>query len=971
MRNFRSFRTERTLQFPPEGLFAIVGDTGAGKTSILEAITYALFNRPTWDGKNVTSLIAKGAKSMSVDFAFTIGGVPYRVTRLTRLKGAPEARLSCEDRALSLSGVESVDAAIRSALGMDATTFLHTVLLPQGKHAELLTKTPDKRGDILKEIFGLQELDMVNVLARDQEIRAESGLQLLRQRREAHEADPASRIEAEEAALSGAKERLTASEAALAAMRELETNLRDLVARSEVEERRLDDAMRSSTSLAEFSRLGTAEAALRETMRAEAKRLTLMKSAVRSATTTILELKAKHHDAATLRLVETAIQALIMDQRELASAHSKAAQVQARLDESERLFQDLRTKVADATATSDGAATTVALAHAALADSESDFKTRERACAIFKTATVALEQSRKALQEILKEVESATDMEAVLQSESATARKALDGAEALREAAFLADGAAALATHLHAGDACPVCERILPNDFRAPVSKGLCEADAVLARSRACWENLSARVGQHATTIAVLRQRHASAQGSVDEGAAELAIATAGLGTYADMQADPVAELDRRLARLEQLRAEVRTLLAASAERSAEVQKQHVALAAAAATRTQVTKSLEAAKDDLARRMSEVERRSQELPPDFRARSDPKDREVTQRRVREAIAVAVKADDALAEARAAVAAATLASERAAAKMRDEVVVPRATLIGRLTPIAELFEIAVPNSDGPTKFWLTAMTTATERERTRAADALQKNVSERQALVSGRERLIDMAGGEPEAVRYGALVAVANAETSLATARANAAEAATLDIRVAALEPVKMGLTGLRGVLRSNRFPQYAATQRQRRLLEIASGMLGDMVEGRYAFQEDFGILDRASNEVRVAQTLSGGEKFLASLALSLAVVEIAANAGARIDSLFLDEGFDSLDSTMLPIAMMELRKRAKNGRAIGVITHVTEAAQFASATFVVRPTGDGSIIDSVDAGLDEDSASAERLVSQLFAGARE
>ena len=51
--NLRSFKKKRVIFFDGLGLFAVIGDTGAGKTSLLEAITYALFNRTTWDGRGV------------------------------------------------------------------------------------------------------------------------------------------------------------------------------------------------------------------------------------------------------------------------------------------------------------------------------------------------------------------------------------------------------------------------------------------------------------------------------------------------------------------------------------------------------------------------------------------------------------------------------------------------------------------------------------------------------------------------------------------------------------------------------------------------------------------------------------------------------------------------------------------------------------------------------------------------------
>jgi exonuclease SbcC len=122
----------------------------------------------------------------------------------------------------------------------------------------------------------------------------------------------------------------------------------------------------------------------------------------------------------------------------------------------------------------------------------------------------------------------------------------------------------------------------------------------------------------------------------------------------------------------------------------------------------------------------------------------------------------------------------------------------------------------------------------------------------------------------------------------------------------------------------------------------ASRIFGEMSDRRYGFTANFQIFDSLTNEERVPQTLSGGEKFQASLALSLAVVEIAANAGATIGCLFLDEGFATLNAELVEIAMLSLRRRARQGRSIYVISHLREVTQFVDSTFHIEATEDGS-----------------------------
>ena len=99
-----------------------------------------------------------------------------------------------------------------------------------------------------------------------------------------------------------------------------------------------------------------------------------------------------------------------------------------------------------------------------------------------------------------------------------------------------------------------------------------------------------------------------------------------------------------------------------------------------------------------------------------------------------------------------------------------------------------------------------------------------------------------------------------------------------------------------------------------------------MSGGRYGFSEDFQIVDRTSGQPRSPKTLSGGETFQASLALALGLVELAGRSGGRLSSLFLDEGFGTLDANALDEALEELERRAAAGRVIGVISHLRSVA---------------------------------------------
>ena len=122
----------------------------------------------------------------------------------------------------------------------------------------------------------------------------------------------------------------------------------------------------------------------------------------------------------------------------------------------------------------------------------------------------------------------------------------------------------------------------------------------------------------------------------------------------------------------------------------------------------------------------------------------------------------------------------------------------------------------------------------------------------------------------------------------------------------------------------------SSLQAQRRLGE-GTDLLGKTFErlssGRYRFSTDgeFRVVDLTSADaVRRADSLSGGETFLASLALALALAEMVARTGGRLDAFFLDEGFGSLDPEHLDLAMEGIEALVGGNRLVAVVSHVPE-----------------------------------------------
>ncbi|WP_314095535.1 SMC family ATPase [Microbacterium foliorum] len=146
------------------------------------------------------------------------------------------------------------------------------------------------------------------------------------------------------------------------------------------------------------------------------------------------------------------------------------------------------------------------------------------------------------------------------------------------------------------------------------------------------------------------------------------------------------------------------------------------------------------------------------------------------------------------------------------------------------------------------------------------------------------------------------------------------------------------------------------------IVAAANRRLGDMSTGRYQLRHSdalaargaasgLGIVvfDAFTGQTRPAQSLSGGETFLSSLALALGLAEVvtARAGGIRLDTLFIDEGFGSLDGDTLEVAMRTLDELRQGGRTVGVISHVEAMQEQIPAQLRVRATSEGpSVIES-------------------------
>jgi exonuclease SbcC len=827
LRGFTAFRDPVEVDFSGLDVFAISGQTGSGKSSLLDAMTYALYGRVERVGDRVSQLISQGQPRMAVTLEFEVGRERYRVTRSTPSRGATRILLerADPDGAWGQAGegadrVRDAERMMLERIGLSYDGFTRSVLLPQGRFQEFLVGDPRKRRDILTELLGLavfrRMAERAGAIARESSIRAQTMQDLLE--REFADATPEALTEAKRAAkTAAAAERTLAKTAkelgALAARWDREraagdelTALLDEVGRRrvEVEEAARELAVLGERAKASGAGLRAAVAAARATADLEAKALKAREEA----------------EAAWGPLVA------------LVQARTRAEGLAGL----QRAAQAARDRLASVRSAAPGLA-------------------------------VALEKARSAL---------------------AAAREGAEGAEAAaaeREHALLQaqtdDHVAALLAGAHAGDPCPVCGTPLARVPRRT-------AAAALARSRAALEKSRAAVAAAREEV-VVRER--AAEGAARELEASLfeeqrltedvsardadvaALVAELQGSLGDpLPLEPGRELAARADRMEALllaerSAAERCREAEQAQSRAEHERDRVA-AAAAQARTRV-------EFDLA---PMVARARSSAGGGFAAPSLPR-----LARAADPAAVAVHGNE-VAAALGVLAAALAGAAKARRSAAEELVASARGLLPE-----GLADDASPEE-------LAEAASGAARDATAEAAAAGQRAKDLAGRIErSRELELDATEAKVRAARFHALALELRADHLIAYLQAEALQA--------------------------------LAAEGSRRLASLSDGRY------RLACREDeFFVVDTWNgDDERSVRTLSGGETFLASLALALALADqvraISVTDRAGLDSLFLDEGFGTLDPESLRTVIDAIEQLGGDGRLVGVITHVRELAE--------------------------------------------
>jgi exonuclease SbcC len=978
IRAFGSFPGTERIDFDAladSGLFLLSGPTGAGKTTILDAICFALYNEVPGARKGRTEeLRSHHAASDTLTTTIleaTLGGRRLRITRAPAQERPKRVGEGTTRQPATVNVEELVDgdwvsratkqeeatSLVTELLGLNASQFQQVVLLPQGQFAEFLRASSTQRLPLLQALFDTTRFVSIENWLRDEESRAgraaakinqamDLEVQHLSEQLAVDPPDPADRNEwldelkrtyaADKAAADGAVTRaeaaqalandLAAAQKALADDQETfrtaaqrKQELDDLAPEHDATQARLAAARKAvgvRTLLESCDRHSTALEQAEEALLKATSQLDALRPGLSSTSDDDLTIE---RDRITQVLAELKT-ALKVERTTLPDAIAEAARLEGELH---RIDDELTSLTAK------------------LDQHDTSLKEDERAKAQGAQAqrqqAIAVERSSQAKEALgrAKDRADLLDKRAKAETRLGTAQEQLDAARRKKVEVLTrrrAGLAAELAGELEPGDPCPVCgsaehpHPAEPTDAHASQAE-LDAADAALNASTAEFS------------------------------AAE---------TLLDTLTDRITKLNEALSHksLEEIE-EAATTAAAEEEAFAAA----IAAGDEAATRLE---GAEQARQELTSRQREVEQSRPKKGADLQT--------VTNRVVdlRKIVSDAVDGFPTLDAHRSHLdglrdAVAMLLAQRSAKNIEAkqlaiarEAARTEATRSG-FDGLDDAAAAVLPPEDVDA---LNAAVKKIDDERSRVeaildSERLQEaNAAAPADQVAAEARATEAkqtyndAVGESQRIK-GLCEAIAHCRKQLVR---KSEEGGPIADRHRVLRTLSDLARGEKGGLIPNqrmRLTSYVLSARLQLVADAASKRLHHMSQGRYALRQTdealtgqqagglgLEVIDTYANSTRSTNSLSGGESFAASLALALGLADIVAAeaGGSSLETLFIDEGFGSLDEESLNSVLDILDDLRSGGRTIGVVSHVAEMKERIPVHLTVHKSDRGSRI---------------------------
>ncbi|GAA2747328.1 SMC family ATPase [Terrabacter aerolatus] len=944
------------------GLFLLEGPTGSGKSTIIDAITFALYGKVAQASADVERIHSHHADPRTVPvvvLVFETQSGLYRVQRTPRFE-RPKSRgegstvqqptiklwrLQTPDDLdggeLLSTNIGDCDDEITRAVGLTRDQFVQTVILPQGEFATFLRARSEDKGKLLEKVFGTAFFRRV----QDEIVEAGRAAQALRQsavdeirlavhalavsagleteRRDVLEALSRTDPEALESELAQVVDELTTRErhAGKASREAIETHkqMADMVgdARLRMQRReRLLELQRQEHDLGKqavrFAELRTEVDRAQEAqpVAGAVRTLALSEGHLRAAEARLR--RARDVVDPTLRDREPAgLREAAAHAREVVGSLTGAIALEDALPGRVRELAQLRERLDGIRRSVTTVTTELEALPATIATHEQALTEARRVAALLDGRTVEGERAKERL-------EAATAHEAatarVPRSESAAteALSVVAAAETALAALRLAriEGIAGeLGLSLVDGDPCPVCGSV---EHPSPAHPTL---DAVTPEQIEAEEARVVRLREQAT-------RATEALGALRSEVRELAVRCEGLDVVtararAVAAADDLAasvraasDVEAGSARVAELRDRVDTLSAQASRLGADLARTEQSVADLEARTTEETSVVSAARDG---HPSVTARRD-----DLVAGAARIDALIDALGQRDVAAAAVAEDTAARDADLAQFGFADVAEWMSANRGAE------WINARTREIAE-FERACTQ----VRAGLTGPELADVQ-----LDALFDDIEQLEALAAAAKKELEAATNEHGSLRDQVkrtkrrVADVREAMTGNAAVIARTADAVRVGQLVAGNGDNQLNLD----------LAKYVLIRRFTEVLSAANTELGRFSGGRYTLEHTDAkkgnaksglgvrVHDMHTNQVREVGTLSGGETFYVSLSLALALAEVvrAESGGVDLGTLFVDEGFGTLDPDVLDDVMHTLEGLREGGRTVGIVSHVTE-----------------------------------------------
>lgn len=1013
MSAFGPYAATQTVDFreaTDAGLFGIYGPTGSGKSSIFSAMTFALFGEAAKKEQPMTTLRSAHADAdllTEVSFVFELGAKRYLIKRQPE-QMRPKARGDGEtghSHAAWLFDVTNVDldtidldgcgtilaekkvglvaTQLTEILGYGAEQFRQIVLLPQGRFEKFLTADSNERLAILRELFDVSLYRSISERLKQQASEAkravQDGYRVHGQRLQAEGFESSDALEdgiaeAAEAAEEARRESAVkdtaeseantahrnaeAVEAQFAAAEKAQKDLNELQSQeADIEQKRVRaaNAARAQRATDKATAIQDAEKQLQNASEAEKQAYAANEEAQDSCDAAERNLKAERDRSGELE----ALQRTEGDLGRYSQALAEAEDLKAELEEAETARLAATTHRDEAQDALQELTKVVANQENAIAEAQQAEASRLR-----------LEAQKAAVQGKLDKAtayEKAASAAAVAESKLQDTRARLDlatlekervEAEAKEaEQAYFSAQAGILAHHLGEGEPCPVCGSeehpmlataegdvaSLKRDFDA-AREDLAEAIDAHQTAKVAYSTAKNSFDEKSETLAQIEDPQGTAEAIRDE-LTQIEESIDALGEPRDIEAlqQTLAEVKRDLGEaekaLEGAKAKFQTAMTAEAvaKRSYEDQIDDVP------EKYRNPSDLEAAIGETVRKIAARKKAFDDADEQAkRARTDAASASAnltSAKKAKEGAGNAVERAREQFTAR--------LSELDLSKEQYDEFVGDVPEIDELKAEVDAFEAGLREAKGAARQAQTAIKDATRPDLaallTAQEDAQQASAAARAVWATKKARVETLENLKAELARE--------------LARLQKLEEETGPLRL--LADAFSGQNEMNTTLES-----FAIGAMFDQVLEAANLRLEPMTSGRYRLERDvestggrakrgldIRVHDIETGRPRNLTTLSGGETFIAALALALGLSDIveASHGAIRLDTIFIDEGFGSLDtendSGTLDRVLQVLQDIVGASRSVGLISHVPLVQQAVPVGFTIQKGVGGSSIE--------------------------